>query len=143
MDSERDVDFRLRLADGFVGEARDDVARARWRSCVDNAQLAVENAVKAVIARFVPVPRTHDLVTPVNGLLASGRLTPGERDALAELRQCAAELGHEQHVRSDYGEEAAFKTPWELVDAEDARRAMTVAEHSVTLARSILGRAGR
>ena len=89
MDSERDVDFRLRLADGFLGEARDDVTRARWRSCVDNAQLAVENAVKAVIARFVPVPRTHDLVTPLEGLLASGRLTPGERDALVELRQCA------------------------------------------------------
>ena len=94
MDSERDVDFRLRLADGFLGEARDDVGRARWRSCVDNAQPA-------------------------------------------------AELGHEQHVRSDYGEEAAFKTPWELFDAGDAQRAMTVAERSVTLARSILGRAGR
>ena len=61
MDSERDVDFRLRLADGFLGEARDDVTRARWRSCVDNAQLAVENAVKAVIARFVPAyPRSRD-----------------------------------------------------------------------------------
>ena len=82
-------------------------------------------------------------MTPVDGLLASGRFTPGERDALAELRQCAAELGHEQHVRSDYGEEAVFKTPWELFDAADARRAITVAERSVTLARSILGRAGR
>ena len=111
MDSERDVDFRLRPADGFLGEARDDVTRARWRSCVDNAQLAVENAVKAVIARFAPVPRTHDLVTPVDGLLASGRLTPGERDALAELRQCAAELGHEQHVRSDYGKRPPSRRP--------------------------------
>jgi len=143
VDSERDVDFRLRLADGFLGEARDDVTRARWRSCVDNAQLAVENAVKAVLARFVPVPRTHDLVTPLDGLLASGRLTAGERDVLVELRQCATELGHDQHVRSDYGEEAAFRTPWELFDAAEARRAMTIAEHSVTLARSILGRAGR
>ena len=77
MDSERDVDFRLRLADGFLGEARDDVARARWRSCVDNTQLAVENAVKAVIARFAPVPRTHDLVTPLDGLLASAFRRPG------------------------------------------------------------------
>jgi HEPN domain-containing protein len=143
MDSERDVDFRLRLADGFLGEARDDVTRARWRSCVDNAQLAVENAVKAVIARFVPVPRTHDLVTPLDGLLASGRLTPGERDALVELRDCASDPGYEQHVRSDYGEEAAFKTPWEIFDAADAGRAMTIAERSVTLARSMLGRAGR
>ena len=109
----------------------------------DSAQLAVENAVKAVIARFVPVPRTHELVTPLDVLLASGRLTSGVLDALAELRQSAAELGHEQHVRSDYGEEAAFKTPWELFDAADARRAMTVAERSVTLAQSILGRAGR
>lgn len=139
MDSERDVDFRLRLADGFLGEARDDVARARWRSCVDNAQLAVENAVKAVIARVAPVPRTHDLVTPLEELLAAERFTADERDALIELRQCAEELGHEQHVRSDYGEEAVFKTPWELFDAEDARHALAVAERAVTLARSLVG----
>jgi len=46
----------------------------------------------------------------------------------------------DQHVRSDYGEEAVFKTPWELFGAEEAHRALAVAERSVTLARSILGR---
>ena len=101
------------------------------------------NAVKAAIARFVPVPRTPDLVTALDGLLGSGRLPPGQRDVIVELRQCASELGHEQHIRSDYGEEAAFKTPWELFDAADAYRAMAVAERSVTLARSILGPAAR
>ena len=47
MDSEQDVNFRLRLAEGFLQEAEEDLTLSRWRSCVDNAQLAVENAVKA------------------------------------------------------------------------------------------------
>jgi HEPN domain-containing protein len=42
MDSEQDVNFRLRLAEGFLQEAEEDLTLSRWRSCVDNAQLAVE-----------------------------------------------------------------------------------------------------
>jgi len=60
MDSERDVRYRLRLAEGFLGEAEEDVRSSRWRSCVDNAQLAVENAIKAVIGRFGPSTRAPD-----------------------------------------------------------------------------------
>jgi len=44
MDSERDVRYRLRLAEGFLGEAEEDVRSSRWRSCVDNAQLAVSTS---------------------------------------------------------------------------------------------------
>src|SRR3990172_6367765 len=49
--------YRLRLAHGFVEEARQDVGLQRWRSCVDNSQLAVENAAKAVLALLGPVGR--------------------------------------------------------------------------------------
>ena len=45
MDSEQDVHFRLRLAEGFLQEAEEDLPLSRWRSCVGNAQLAVENVV--------------------------------------------------------------------------------------------------
>ena len=61
MDSARDAEYRLRLARGFLAEAEEDVRLSRWRSCVDNAQLALENAAKAVIARFGPIPRSHDV----------------------------------------------------------------------------------
>ncbi len=36
--------YRLRLARGFLEEARQDVSPGRWRSALDNSQLAVEHA---------------------------------------------------------------------------------------------------
>lgn len=36
--------YRIKLAAGFLHEAQEDVGLMRWRSAVDNAQLAVENA---------------------------------------------------------------------------------------------------
>ena len=39
-----EVSYRLALAEGFLAEAEQDLDLNRWRSCVDNAQLAVENA---------------------------------------------------------------------------------------------------
>ena len=38
----QDVKYRFRVAQGFLEESRQDVALERWRSAVDNAQLAVE-----------------------------------------------------------------------------------------------------
>lgn len=52
-------EYRLKLATGFLGEARQDMALKRWRSVMDNAQLAVEKAAKAVLAFVGPVGRTH------------------------------------------------------------------------------------
>jgi HEPN domain-containing protein len=50
MTGNRNAEYRLKLAQGFLNEARQDVGLGRWRSAVDNAQLAVENAAKAVLA---------------------------------------------------------------------------------------------
>jgi hypothetical protein len=52
--------YRLRLSEGFLNEARQDLALKRWRSCVDNSQLAVENAAKVFLAYLGPVGRTHN-----------------------------------------------------------------------------------
>jgi HEPN domain-containing protein len=141
MDSERDVAYRLRLADGFLGEAEEDLRLSRWRSCVDNAQLSVENSIKAVIARYAPVPRSHDLVRPLEDLGASQTLSAAEQDAVSALKRCAAELGYEEHVRSDYGEEASFTTPWELFGQADARRALDIARQARSVAGAALGEA--
>jgi hypothetical protein len=43
------------LAKGFQQEAEQDFQLQRWRSCVDNAQLSVENSGKAIIALIEPV----------------------------------------------------------------------------------------
>ncbi len=54
------VSYRLRLAQGFLNETRQDVDLKRWRSAMDNAQLSVKNATKAVLALLGPVGRTHN-----------------------------------------------------------------------------------
>lgn len=43
MKASDEVAYRLALAAGFLAEAEQDVNLGRWRSCVDNAQLAAEN----------------------------------------------------------------------------------------------------
>jgi hypothetical protein len=55
-----DAQYRLKVAQGFLVEARQDVDLGRWRSAVDNAQLAVENAAKAVLSLAGPVGRSHN-----------------------------------------------------------------------------------
>jgi HEPN domain-containing protein len=46
--------YRMRLAAGFLEEARQDLELKRYRSCVDNSQLAAENAAKVVLAWRLP-----------------------------------------------------------------------------------------
>jgi len=44
----KEVQYRLKVAQGFLVEGQQDLNTQRWRSAVDNAQLATENAAKAV-----------------------------------------------------------------------------------------------
>jgi HEPN domain-containing protein len=138
MDSEQDVRFRLRLAEGFLQEAEQDLTLSRWRSCVDNAQLAVENAVKAVLARHGPVPKTHEVARPLTNLQRLEGLDATVKEKLTTLQELAERLSYEEHIRSDYGEEATFKTPWELFDEDDAQEAVQVARQTLALAKEIL-----
>ena len=55
-----EVLYRQRLAEGFLTEARQDFSLKRWRACVDNSQLATENAAKGALALLGPVGRTHN-----------------------------------------------------------------------------------
>lgn len=61
MESGRDSAYRLKLAEGFLKEAKEDFQLNRWRSCVDNSQLAAENSARAVISVLMPVPKRHDV----------------------------------------------------------------------------------
>lgn len=138
MDSEQDVRFRLRLAEGFLQEAEEDLTLSRWRSCVDNAQLAAENAVKAMLARHGPVPKTHEVIRPLANLQQLEKLDDTMREKLTTLQELAERLSYEEHIRSDYGEEATFKTPWELFDQPDAQEAVQVARQTLELVKEIL-----
>lgn len=111
MDSARDAEYRLRLAQGFLTEAEEDLRLSRWRSCVDNSQLAVENAAKSVIARFSPIPRSHDVAAVLAEHLEQGLIPAALRGNVEALKDLSQELGFEEHVRSDYGEEGRGITP--------------------------------
>jgi hypothetical protein len=107
----KSITYRLALASGFLQEAEQDFALERWRSCVDNAQLAVENAGKVALALFGIVPKTHDPARQIAVILQ-------ERDLPVELHQLLHSmlpdllvLGKEAHFLTDYGDEAGYVLP--------------------------------
>lgn len=131
----KDAEYRLRVAQGFLEESRQDVTLTRWRSAVDNAQLATENAAKAVLAVVGPVGRTHQPATLLRQELRE--FPTAHQNRVERLAQCAEMLGFDVHVQTDYGDEMEGLTPWELFDENDARNALAIAEEAVELARLI------
>ena len=117
-----------------MDSAEEDLRSSRWRSCVDDAQLAVENAAKSVVARFGPVPRSHDMSAVLSEHLRQGTIPPQLRESVELLQDLSRQLGFEEHVRSDYGDEARGITPWELFQEPDAQRAIEVARRALDLA---------
>jgi HEPN domain-containing protein len=131
----RDAEYRLEVAQGFLSKARQDVQLERWRSTVDNAQLAVENAAKAVLALVGPVGRTHNPAIPLRQALQDGVLALLDQQSLQRLIELAELMGPDVHIQTDYGDEMEGLTPWELFDQADAQQSLTMAEEAVTLFR--------
>lgn len=130
--------YRLRLAQGFLEEARQDVALGRWRATVDNSQLCVENAAKAVLALLGPVGRTHNPAAQLRQALQEGRFSLREAPLVEILAERAEMLGPDIHIQTDYGDEAGGYTPWELFREEDARQALQMAEEAFSLAERLV-----
>lgn len=130
--------YRLKVARGFLDECRQDVKLGRWRSAVDNAQLAVENGAKAVLSTIGPVGRTHNPAIQLRRALEDGLFDPGYGPQVLQLAERSEVLSHDVHVQTDYGDEVGGRTPWELFDESDALQAMTVAEEAVRLAEEVL-----
>jgi len=130
--------YRLRLADGFLLEARQDMELKRWRSCVDNSQLAAENAAKTLLALLGPLGRTHNPAVLLREALEEKRFPPGTCGQVERVIDCAKLLGQDVHIESDYGDEAAGRTPWELFDEHDAQQSLALAEEAARLVRQII-----
>ena len=116
MQSSEDARYRLRLTAGFLDEARQDVQLARWRSCVDNSQLAVENAAKALLALLGPLGRTHEPAALLRQALAAGRFPAASAGHVGRLAELSEQLGRDVHAAGDYGDEGSRRTPWEIFD---------------------------
>jgi HEPN domain-containing protein len=137
MQISEEVTYRLRLAEGFLDEARQDIGLSRWRSCIDNSQLSVENAAKAVLAMLAPVGRTHNPAILLRKVLAEGRFPEAVRGEVEEVAECSELLGQDIHMETDYGSETEWRTPWELFDESDGREALATAERACNLVRQI------
>jgi HEPN domain-containing protein len=131
------VQYRLRLAEGFLKEAEQDFGLERWRSCVDNAQLATENAGKSVLALFGVVPKTHDPAQQIAQILRTQNLPLSRREAMEKMLPDLLALGSAEHFLTDHGDEVTFKLPWDLFDQSAATDALRAARCSIDGARSI------
>ncbi|MBM4083529.1 MAG: HEPN domain-containing protein [Planctomycetes bacterium] len=138
MNALEEARYRLILAEGFVGEAREDMSLRRWRSCVDNSQLAVENAAKVALALLGPVAQVHEPAPLLRKALAEGRFPSPVRTRAEGLAQCSERLGADVHIEVSYGNEEESKTPWELFGETEARGALHVAEEAVRLAKEVI-----
>jgi HEPN domain-containing protein len=134
------VHYRIRLAEGFLAEAEQDFTLARWRSCVDNAQLATENAGKSVLALFGVVPKTHDPAQQIAQILRNQDVHSELRELMEKMLPELLALGSAEHFLTDYGDEVSYKLPWDLFDKDAAADALQAARRSIASAQAILGK---
>ena len=134
----RDSEYRLKIADGFLKESLQDIGLNRWRSCVDNAQLAVENAAKAVLALVYPIGRTHSPSVLLKQAMRDNLFLPEHSKGIERLAGYSELLGIDIHIQTDYGDESLNLTPWEIFNEEDARNAAQIAADAVREAKVII-----
>ena len=134
MNFKEDGEYRKRLAEGFLNEARHNLQHGLWRSCVDNSQLSMENACKMVIALLEPVEKTHNPSRQLKRLLETGRLGKKYGTQVDQIVAIVDRFGLEEHFMTDYGDESTRTDPWTLFDQEDAREAFGLAERCFGLA---------
>ncbi|MCH8218948.1 MAG: HEPN domain-containing protein [Planctomycetes bacterium] len=133
-----EVAYRLALAKGFLAEAEQDVGLTRWRSCVDNAQLTVENSGKAILASFGVSPKTHDPAKQVAALLRSQSVRENIREQMQRLLPDLLALGTTEHFLTDYGDEATYTLPWDLFTQEAAADALAAARRTFEQTQELL-----
>jgi HEPN domain-containing protein len=137
VNSREDSEYRLRLARGFLHEARHNFEHALWRSCVDNSQLTVENCAKTVIAIFEPVEKTHDPSHQIKKLISRRPGDPELTQMLEDLVPMAEKFSSEKHFMTDYGDEVTKTDPWTLFGKQEAREALDMAEKAFQISESV------
>jgi len=106
----------MRLARGFLQEAEQVYELHRWRSCVDNAQMSVEHAARAILAG-----------TQLRNLIEGGRLVGAATETMKQLIESFDAAGGEKRFLTRDGDEAAYRDPWSLFGESDARRGLEAA----------------
>ncbi len=137
MNSKAESRYRLELAEGFLNEAEQDFGLSRWRSCVDNSQLAVENSGKTIIACFKPIEKSHNPARQVADLMEREEIAQELVEHIRIIVPLLEKLGFEEHLKTDYGDEDTYKSPWELFKEDDAAEALGIARKCVGIAKAV------
>ncbi len=137
MNTTEEVSYRLALSAGFLVEAEQDLSLGRWRSCVDNAQLTVENSGKAVLALFNIPAKTHDPARQIAVMLQEEELPIEIQQAILQMLPDLLIFGKREHFLTDYGDEATYTLPWDLFDQGSAEKAITSARTSLKRAQAV------
>lgn len=132
-----DAHYRLHLATTHLAQAQQLLDIGIWVACVNYAQMAAENAAKAVLGLLGPVAATHDPGLLIQQALGESRFPAALVGRAQRLAECARLLGPEVHKYVAYGDEQARRTPWDLFDEDRARELLSLAEEAVGLAREL------
>ena len=150
MNPQSDAGYRLTLAEGYLDKAERFYGEASWHDCVRDAQAAVENAGKTIVACFIPIEKSHEPTEQIRALLDKGLIPALMRAMVVEALPDLEALGWKEHIQATYGDEATLTPPWELFDEAQAEAALTSARRAVvaagevyrTLFESALGKEG-
>jgi HEPN domain-containing protein len=135
---EASATYRLELARGFLREAQQDLTLQRWRSSVSHAQLTIENGLKAVIALFLPVAKTHDPARVLLELIARQQIPAQWQSTVQMLADMGHPFGPPLHVQTDYGDEYNGRLPWELFGEQEASETLATAEKIVKVVETLV-----
>ena len=126
----REVEYRAQLAHEYLEDAENGLRANDFKGCVQNSQLAAENAAKAVVATRRTPSWGHD---PSPELLEVARELDSQQEAKAKrLAELSSRLAPE-HGRATYGEPERFVTPRMLYDLKAAEKAIAVAREAISI----------
>jgi len=91
-----------------------------------------------VLALYHPLVKLHELSRLLLKPTEEQKLQGALAEKIEKLADNARILGFEEHIRTDYGDELAYKTPWEIYNAEHAERALAIAKESYSLANELI-----
>lgn len=137
MNSHEDPAYRLKLAQRYLEKAETAWANRHFDDCLTDAQQAVENAGKAILGHFRPIPRTHDVVGHLESLAEQRNVPDPIRQKIRADLGAFLDMGLETHVRAAYGDEATRTPPWELIQEPEAQAGLEKARRAVAMAEAI------
>jgi len=132
----REVEYRAQLAREYLEDAENGFRANDFKGCVQNSQLATENAAKAVVATRRAPSWGHD---PSPELLEVAKELDSEQEAKAKrLAELSSRLAPE-HGRATYGEPERFVTPRMLYDLKAAEKAIAIAREAIAIMKKMIG----